>query len=158
VRGDEFIRVPGDRSTRVTWKNFPFILLFVGFLIFITTADGDARAIGKRVLATVGLAVPLVVLAVIAILVFRGKPIRPNPANRVARLLREGRVDEACDAGMALVAEHPDDAMLQINCAVALHQAGRVDEARRAFNAIDPDTVPSFFRPAYQDWERVLKA
>jgi len=33
IRGDEFIRVPGDRSARVTWKNFPVIVVFVAMLI-----------------------------------------------------------------------------------------------------------------------------
>jgi hypothetical protein len=156
MRGGEFIRVPGDGSARVTWKNFPVIVVFVAVLILLTTTQGRTHLVAVRVLAGAAYAFAAVVVLVVAFFWVRIIRLKRHPAFRVGRLLAGGRTAEALELGRKLLEQMPGDPLVRINVTSALEAAGQREEARRVFDGIAAEGLPKYIRPAHEHWQRVL--
>jgi len=156
MRGDEFVRVPGDGSARVTWKNFSVIVVFVAILILLTTTQGRTHVVAVRVLAGAAYAFVAVIVLVIAFFWIRFVRLKRHPAFKVGRLLAGGRTAEALDLGRKLLEQMPDDPLLRINVTSAFEAAGQRDEACRVFDGIAAERLPKYIRPAYEHWQRAL--
>lgn len=150
MRSEKFVRIPGDSSATVTWKNLPVIIAFVALLVFLTTADEQTRETGNRIIRIAGVvfSVALALVAVVALV--RLARAKRHPALKVGRLVSEGRVAEACDLGQALLERSPDDPLVRINLASALREAGRPEDARQVFDGITEESVPPYLRPTYE--------
>jgi hypothetical protein len=156
MRGDEFIRVPGDGSARVTWKNFPVVVVFVAVLILLTNTQGRSHLVAVRVLAGAVYAFVAVIVLVVAFVSIRIIRLKRHPAFKVGRLLAAGRTAEALDVGRRLLEQMPDDSLVRINVTSAYEAAGQREEACRVFEGIAADRLPKYIRPAYRHWQRVL--
>lgn len=151
----QFFRVPGDKSAKVTWKNFPVIVLFVAFLIVITTAERDVRVKVIRVVAyavygAIGLG------AAYVIYVFVRAIRRVRHARRVERLIGAGRSDEACELARSLADRRPRDWVTRINYVCTLHMAGRREEARQVLEGLDESAIPEAQQDVFLHWAQKL--
>jgi membrane protein implicated in regulation of membrane protease activity len=98
-----------------------------------------------------------VMSALLLILVFAVAFARRHPADRIHRLLQEGKVEEAVRETEALVKERPDDPIVRINGTAAYARAGKTEEARRLLEGVDPQKLSGIAKDAYESWKRKLQ-
>jgi hypothetical protein len=144
-----------DGTIMVTWKTLPIAIGFAGFLLLICVGTDRQREIGTELF--VGTCLAILAFFLLRFFIVALKPSK-HPAGEIAELLAAGEKEKAYEKGVALLDRAPNDAVTQLNCAAAMFQTGRVDEARRLFSAIRRDDLPKFLRPVYDDWEKQLRA
>lgn len=78
-------------------------------------------------------------------------------AGRISRLLRRGKVEEACRLGRELVRRDPGDVRVLWLTTAALLGAGAVEEARSIFARIRPGSLPPRMAARYGEVRDALR-
>ena len=117
-------------------RSLLFFAVGVGLFLVAGAAWGEEGIRIIRWVFVVVFATALVAALVMLVAGFR------SGSGRIARLLRRGRVEEACRLGRELVRRDPGDVRVLWLTTAALLGAGAVEEARSIFARIRPESLP----------------
>lgn len=132
-------------------RSLLFFAAGVGLFLVVSAAWGDQGLRIARGFFIAVFALALVAAVIMLVAAFHSR------ADRIARLLKQGRIEEACRVGRDLVRQDPGDVRVLWLTTAALLGAGAVEEARAVFARIRPESLPPRMAARYDEVRDALR-